>query len=58
MNQENVTFKELVGTEEQSELNMDELMEVQGGVDSDEDLDFCIGVQCKNGAVKVCYSGA
>lgn len=51
-------LKDLVSDQESQELDVRELLEVQGGIDSDEDLDSCISRQCSSGAVKYCNSGA
>lgn len=60
MNKECLSLKDLVNSEELAELNVDELMEVQGGMDFDEDSDGCDGgSQCPGpGAVVVYCSGS
>lgn len=38
------------------ELNLDELLLVEGGVDTDSDEDECTKQQCKTGAITSCYT--
>ena len=40
----------------EQELSIRELLEVQGGLDMDENMRWCIGVQCKSAAVVSCYT--
>lgn len=58
MKKDNLTLKNLVNSEELAELNIEELMEVQGGMDFDEDLDDCDNDQCTKAAVVYCQSNA
>lgn len=39
----------------EQELSIRELLEIQGGLDMDENARWCIGVQCKSAAV-TCYT--
>jgi len=50
------SLKDLIKKSNEEELSVSELLDVEGGVDSD--LDDCIYQQCVSGAVKYCQSGA
>lgn len=53
---EEKSLKDLINSNELSELNVNELMEVQGGIDNDQDLDTCNGAsQCSGAPAQVVY---
>jgi hypothetical protein len=43
---------------EEARLTASELLNVEGGIDADQDEDECGIAQCVSGAVKTCYTGA